>query len=93
MIERLATGLRALASLPVEALGAPVSVRARGDLADAIRLELDCPQQSLTARQRHALARLGDLLESNEPDPAALDGAVRDASVALAVGAPRKATT
>lgn len=83
MIERLVTGLRALASLPAGALAAPASAAARGDLADALRLELDCPQQSLLPRQRDALARLGDLLDANVQEPAALAAALHDASAAL----------
>lgn len=83
MIERLVTGVRTLASLPAAALGAPTTDAARGDLADALRLELDCPQQSLSPRQRDVLARLGDLLDSNVQDPVALEAALRDASAAL----------
>jgi hypothetical protein len=91
VIERLVTGLRTLASAPANTLGDPGSAGPRGDLADAIRLELDCPQQSLTPRQRASLARLGDLLDSNVPDPLALHGAVRDACVALELGpSPRE---
>ncbi len=83
MIDRLVTGLRTLATLPLAELAAPTSIVARSDLADALRLELDCPQQSLMPRQRDALVRLGDLLDSTVHDPVALQRAVRDAYTAL----------
>ena len=63
MIDRLATSLRALAALPPAELHAPAARRAAADCADALRLELDCPQQELTPGQRSVLRRLGDLLD------------------------------
>lgn len=63
MIERLVTGLRQLASASAAELETEAGIRLRGDCADAVRLELDCPQQSLTAAQRNALVRLSNALE------------------------------
>lgn len=83
MIQRFLTSLHALDTL---APGDLASARGRlliADCADAVRLELDCPQQDFTPAQRAVLRRLGDVLEA--PD-AAGDGvrrAVRDAHDAL----------
>lgn len=56
-----------------------------GDCADALRLELDCPQQRLTAGERDALVRLSDLLETtgSKPDAPAVVAAARSACEAL----------
>jgi hypothetical protein len=91
MIERLATGLRRLASLPVHDLGDTAGTRLLGDCADAVRLELDCPQQALTAPQRLALAGLNDLLEQPDAPGAELIAAARRACFALGLptSAPR----
>ena len=64
MIERLVTTLRALADLPPGAVETEEVDRLAADCADALRLELDCPQQELTAGQRRSLVALGDALES-----------------------------
>jgi hypothetical protein len=64
MIERLVTTLRALADLPADANAADDVDRLAADCADAVRLELDCPQQEFTAAQRRSLVALGDALES-----------------------------
>ena len=82
MIERLTSGLRNLAVLSLAELASAESARLRGDCADALRLELDCPQQSLTAAQRIALVRLSDALEGEGPATELFD-AVRRASRAL----------
>jgi hypothetical protein len=65
VIDRLVTGLRELVDLPAAHLETAAGRRLRGDCADAVRLELDCPQQSLTPSQRSALARLSDALEES----------------------------
>jgi hypothetical protein len=75
MIERLAAGVRELA----HSRGA----RLRGDCADAVRLELDCPQQMLTAAQRVALCELSDVLEQNGESGAETIVAARRACIAL----------
>jgi hypothetical protein len=66
MIERLVTTLRALAALPADASATGDVGRLAADCADALRLELDCPQQELTAQQRRSLIALGDALEAPE---------------------------
>ncbi len=100
MIERLTTGLRRLASLPLRAHGDVADARLLGDCADAVRLELDCPQQALTTPQRLALSRLSDLLERPDVQAAELISAARRTCQALGLttptpldGAPSAATT
>jgi hypothetical protein len=83
MIERLTMGLRRLASLSVRDLDDAAGARAIGDCADAVRLELDCPQQALTAPQRLALSRLSDQLEQSESPRTELVAAARRACLAL----------
>jgi hypothetical protein len=83
MIERLTTGLRLLASLPARDPGDAGDARLLGDCADAVRLELDCPQQALTAPQRLALSGLNDLLEQPEVPRTELIAAARQACRAL----------
>lgn len=65
MIERLSRCLDALSTASPAALETADGRRLAGDCADALRLELDCPQQSLTPTQRVALRRLSDLLEGD----------------------------
>jgi GNAT superfamily N-acetyltransferase len=65
MIERLTTNLDALARLSPAELGTERGARVAADCADAIRLELDCPQQELTSDQRELLSALGDLLDAS----------------------------
>jgi len=84
MIERLRTSLDAMRALPGEALASTACEPLRGDCADALRLELDCPQQALSPSQRERLARLNALLEESRPAPAALEQAVHDAWRAIA---------
>lgn len=67
-----------------EALALPEYERLRGDCADALRLELDCPQQALTRPQRQHFAKLSILLEEAQPSPTELQQAVRDAWRAIA---------
>ena len=84
MIERLRTSLDAMRVISGEALASAACEPLRDDCADALRLELDCPQQALTASQRDRLARLNSLLEDGTPAAAALEQAVRDAWSAIA---------
>jgi hypothetical protein len=88
MIERLISGLRQLAMLSDVELSSPTNERTRADCADALRLELDCPQQALTPSQRSALRRLSDALEETPPPPT-LPRAVRDAVDAITTGTIR----
>ena len=83
MIERLTTGLRRLAALPVRGRGDVADARLLGDCADAVRLELDCPQQALTTPQRLALSGLSDLLEQPDAPRADVVVAARRACQAL----------
>ena len=78
MIERLTTNLDALARLAPAELATERGSRIAADCADAIRLELDCPQQDLTSDQRELLSALGDLLETSSRD----DAVVRMAAAA-----------
>ena len=64
MIERLTTNLGALARMSAAELASEQGSRVAADCADAIRLELDCPQQDLTSDQRELLSALGDLLDT-----------------------------
>jgi hypothetical protein len=84
MIERLVTSLRQLAALDDDELASLRFAGQRGDCADALRLELDCPQQSLTPAQRFALKRLSGVLEADRASAELVD-AVREASRALDV--------
>ena len=68
MIERLTTTLDVLARSSPADLASEEGRRAAADCADAIRLELDCPQQELTSDQRELLAALGDLLDTSTRD-------------------------
>lgn len=82
MIERLATTLRALATASPGDLATVDGKRLIADCADVVRLELDCMQLSLTARQRDALRDLLDLLEDGSSSQA---GIIERASVTCAV--------
>ena len=84
MIERLRTSLQVMTHLSGEALVSSSYERLRGDCADALRLELDCPQQALSRAQRQHLAQLSALLEDAQPAPADLERAVHDAWSAIA---------
>ncbi len=79
MIERLRTSLFALHALTPRELADPSHEQLRGDCADALRLELDCPQQSLTNAQREPFARLRELLDEPNAPSAQLVQAVHDA--------------
>lgn len=83
MIQRLVSALDELTMLDVPGLRVSDRKRLFGDCADAVRLELDCPQQTLTGPQRSALADLGDRLESGMNDPAEIASAARRASEVL----------
>jgi hypothetical protein len=69
VIDRFVTTVRALAALPPAELHAPEARRLAADCADALRLELDCPQQDFTPGQRSVLRRLGTLLDAEPPPP------------------------
>lgn len=88
MIERLTASLRQLGALQDEELVSHRHAGLRGDCADALRLELDCPQQSLTPAQRAALTRLSDALEADAPAPTTR-AAVRDAMTLLSLAPAR----
>jgi hypothetical protein len=79
VIERLVTTLRELSALSVADVETVGGRRLVGDCADALRLELDCPQQSLTKLQRAAMRRLSDLLEGGDAAPSTITAAARDA--------------
>jgi hypothetical protein len=87
VIDRLVRGIRELSALAPDELAAPTTARARADCADALRLELDCPQQSLSSRERDALRRLDAELEAPAPNGAALAAAIRAARDALGLDA------
>ena len=83
MIERLTSSLQALSMLGPDELVAPAQERLRGDCLDALRLELDCPQQALTPSQRAALRQLDAILDDPAASPSAVALAVRRAAEAL----------
>jgi hypothetical protein len=91
MIERLTSSLRELATLSAAELAADSTARLRADCADAVRLELDCPQRSLTPAQRAALSRLSDALEDGTSGQSTLE-AVRSAGAAIGLAAPAPRT-
>jgi hypothetical protein len=68
MIEQLTVSLEALARMAPAELATARGSRVTADCADAIRLELDCPQQDLTSNQRELLSALGDLLDASPHD-------------------------
>ena len=82
MIERLTTSLDALARSSPSELTSERGRRVAADCADAVRLELDCPQQELTPRQRDLLSALGDLLDERG-DATAIHDLVTKARAAL----------
>jgi hypothetical protein len=79
VIERLRTSLRTLATLSPAELVSPSRERLRADCADALRLELDCPQQSLAPSQRAELSHLSELLDGSSARSDALASAVQRA--------------
>lgn len=85
MIERLRTTLPLLAVMSDAERVSATGRQVLGDCADALRLELDCPQQELTMTQRDALRRLSELVESDAVDGAALRAAARASCVALSL--------
>jgi hypothetical protein len=87
MIERLVTSLRELAAASPAEVASDATARVRGDCADALRLELDCPQQSLTPSQRSTLVRLSDVLDDQATPAFELLTAVRAAVDALGIAA------
>ena len=85
MIERLVTTLRQLATMSASELDSGAGMHLRGDCADAVRLELDCPQLSLTPEQRTTLSRLSDALEQSRASGSEVVAAVRAACAALSL--------
>ena len=82
MIERLTRNLDILARSSVAELASDQGRRVVADCADAIRLELDCPQQELDASQRELLTALGDRLEDGG-EPAGIRALARRVRSAL----------
>ena len=89
MIERLTITLELLARSSPAELSSEEGRRAAADCADVIRLELDCPQQELTADQREVLSTLGDLLDTGADAVAIHAGAVRARSALVGHGSIR----
>jgi hypothetical protein len=87
VIDRLITSLRELSALSAAELTTHSAERLRADCADAVRLELDCPQQSLTPAQRAALSRLSDALEEGTSGRSMRE-AVCSAGAAIGLAAP-----
>ncbi len=83
MIERFVTTLRALAALPAPEPGDPAGRRLAADCADALRLELDCPQQDFTPLQRARLRALSEMLEDGRAAAADVSRAAAAACAAL----------
>jgi FixJ family two-component response regulator len=79
VIERLARSLRELSVLTPDELASASRTRERADCADAVRLELDCMQKSLTTRERDVLSRLSDDLEARDVDGETLAASVQAA--------------
>ncbi|MDB4881214.1 MAG: hypothetical protein JWL60_2660 [Gemmatimonadetes bacterium] len=77
MIERLHATLDELARMPRVDRDDPRTQRLLGDCADALRLELDCPQQVLTEGRRAAMDRLSEMLDGGAGDGVALRDAIR----------------
>jgi hypothetical protein len=88
MIDRLVTSLRQLSSMSASDIDTSAGLRLRGDCADAVRLELDCPQQSLTPGQRAVLSRLSDALEESRTPRDEVIAAVRATCAALSLPVP-----
>ena len=86
MIQRLVTTLRAAAALRPPDVSTETGRHLLADCADAVRLELDCPQQELTPRQRDVLRALSDALEDREAPAADVVRAVREACAVVGVG-------
>jgi hypothetical protein len=85
MIQRLVTTLRAAAALRPSDVGTDAGRRLLADCADAVRLELDCPQRELTPRQRDVLRALSDVLEERSAPAADVVRAVREACAAVGI--------
>jgi hypothetical protein len=90
MIERLRTTLLALAARPATAPTDDAVAHVVADCADALRLQLDCPQQELTPRERAALHDLREVLDEEHASAAAVQRAAGRAAAALGLeaGAP-----
>lgn len=85
MIERFVTTLRTLAALPAAEQSGDGGRPVIADCADAVRLELDCPQQDFTRDQRATLRRLGELLEDAHASAADIRRAAAETCVAFGI--------
>jgi hypothetical protein len=85
MIQRFVTSLRALAALPMPGLTDETGRRLRADCADAVRLELDCPQQEFTRAQRARLRVLSEVLDDESVPPLDVVHAVRETCATLGI--------
>ena len=83
MIEQLLATLPVLAVMSDVELASATGERVLGDCTDALRLELDCPQQELTPAQRNTLRELSEVAESGAVDGARLRTVARASCVAL----------
>ena len=83
MIQRLASALAAVALLHEVELARTDARRLLDDCADALRLELDCPQQELTCVEREALQQVREQVESEQIDPVRLRETARAACRAM----------
>jgi hypothetical protein len=83
MIQRLVASLEGLARLAPDGLLTAHGRALARDCADALRLELDCPQEALRGDQRASLRRLSDLLEDDGAAGAQIVEAVRQARAVL----------
>lgn len=89
MIERLLATLPAVAALDGAELDAAAGRRLVADCADALRLQLDCPQQDLTPAQRASLHRLAELADAADAPGPELRRAAHAACAALGLAPAR----
>ena len=87
MIERLRTTLLALATRPATRSRDDAVDRVVDDCADALRLQLDCPQHELTTSERAALHELREALEDAPASTATVRRAAQRAAAALGLAA------
>jgi hypothetical protein len=85
MIERLVTSLQMLVRADAEQIEGLVEGPIGRDCADALRLELDCPQEALSPEQRAILSRLSHLLEEGGAPAPVIAAVARGAGNALGI--------
>lgn len=90
MIQQLLSTLPRLAILSDAELASAAARRLLDECADALRLQLDCPQQELTSMQRDKLRQLSELVEYQETE-GGIDGARLRAAAASALAVIRGA--